>query len=671
MWCVMNEFDKTIQSARQKRFIHYSLIGSLVAVGLLVYLSWLFLAKGYVLTVMPEEARASLAVNVGEGQGFYIGGVLYLLSTNAAVKVSANNFETESLRITETTDTTIVVTLTPSPGTLIGNTTPRHPETEWSLNNELLHIGETLEQRIPPGDHKIGIRHKFYQPIEENITVQRNQTQEQMWPLIPINGQLEINTSPVTASVMVSDRVIGNTPLTIDKPAGAYALTIIAEDYELIEESVEITYDNPQIQREYQLEPRKGLLSLSLSPAGGELLVEGIAMALTSNQTTFTVPIAANKKHRIRYQFSGYSAYSARVYVAPDENKKMTIALKKTFGTISITTSPAATIRRNGKVVGQTSFSQKLSTVPHQFEFSQAGYRSQTRQITPVTNKKTTIRIRLLNEFDARRKEGKPLYVSTLGINLKQVKPNSFTMGSPPNETGRQRNEFPLDVSFNRNIWVSQHEITEAQYAIFDSSKANTSLPVTDITWSDAVRYCNWLSEKEGLPAFYTIQNGRVRGFNAKSTGYRLLSEAEWEWLAKKSQRSTPTVYSWGNSERIPKRVGNIADKSLSASATFYFKNYSDGFTGKAPVGSFKVDRSGLYDVMGNVSEWVHDNYTNTPPTKTSVVNYMGATRGVGHIVKGANYTSGRLAELRGAYKSVSESSAPTIGFRIARYAKE
>jgi formylglycine-generating enzyme required for sulfatase activity len=563
-----------------------------------------------------------------------------------------------------------VVTLTPSPGTLIGNTTPRHPETEWSINDELLHIGETIEQRIPPGDHKITIKHKFYQPIEAIITLQRNQTQKQTWPLIPINGQLVINTSPVTASVSLNDRVIGNTPLSLDKPAGAYALTVTAEGYELIEEHAEITYDNPQVQREYQLEPRKGSLSLSLSPAGGDLLVDGIAMALRSNQSTLTVPVAANKKHLIRYQFSGYSTYSTSVNVVPDENKDMIIALKKTFGTISINTSPAATIRSNGKVVGQTSFSQKLSTVPHQFEFSLAGYRSQTRQITPEANKYKTIQIRLLNEFDARRKEGKPLYVSTLGIKMKQVKPNSFTMGSPPNEKGRQRNEFPLDVSFNRSLWVSQHEITEAQYTVFDSSKAKTNLPVTDITWLDAVRYCNWLSEKEGLPAFYTIQSGRVRGFNAKATGYRLLSEAEWEWLAKKAQRSTSTVYSWGNTERIPKLAGNIADKSLSASATFYFKNYTDGFRGKAPVGSFKVDRVGLYDVMGNVSEWVHDNYTNTPPTQVRVVDYMGATRGVGHIVKGANYTSGRLAELRGAYKSVSESSAPTIGLRIARYAK-
>jgi formylglycine-generating enzyme required for sulfatase activity len=666
----MNEFDKTIKSARQKRFVQYSLIGSIVAVGLLAYLSWLFLAKGYVLMVMPEDAQASIDVDVREGQGFYMGGAVYLFSTNATVNVSAIDFETETLRITDSTDTTIAITLTPSPGTLIANTQPLHPETEWSINDELMHIGETLEQRIPPGVHKITIRHKFYQPIEKSITIYRNQKLDQTWLLKPIRGQLVINASPITASVAVNDIVIGNTPITIDKAAGVYALTITAEGYELIEERAEITYDNPQVRREYQLEPRKGLLSLSLSPAGGELLVDGVAIALTSNQSTLAVPIVANNKHRIRYQYSGYAAYNTTVKVVPDENKDINVELKKTFGTISITTSPAATIRKNGKVVGQTSFSQKLSTVPHQFEFSRAGYRTQIRQITPETNKEKSIQIRLLNEFDARRKEGRPLYVSTLGIKMQQVKPDRFTMGSAPNEKGRQRNEFPIDVSFSRSIWISQHEITEAQYTAFDSSKANTSLPVSDITWLEAIRYCNWLSKKEGLSAFYIIQNGRVKGINDKAIGYRLLSEAEWEWLAKKALRSAPTVYTWGNAERIPKRVGNIADQSMSSSATFYFKNYSDGFKGKAPVGSFKVDRVGFYDLLGNVSEWVHDNYTNTPPTKTSVIDYMGAARGVGHIVKGANYNSGRLAELRGSYKSVSQTSAPTIGFRIARYAK-
>jgi formylglycine-generating enzyme required for sulfatase activity len=663
----MNEFDQTIQRARKKRFFQYGVIGSVVAVGLLAYLSWLFLAKGYVLTILPAEAQVSANVDVREGQGFYIGGVLYLLTTQATIEVGADGFETETLGITETSSTKISVTLTPSPGVLIANTQPSHPETEWSINNELIHIGETLEQPLPPGEHALLIQHKYYQPIIDTLQIGRQQRQGKTWELTPVDGQLVIDSLPIPASVTINGEDIGMTPINMEKPAGAYAIVISADGYDVIEEQAEITYQQPQIKRQYQLALRKGSVSLTLSPVGGELFVDGLSVN-TNNTSAKTLALSANQTHRIRYQLAGHTSVQEQVTVAPDEKKSLSISLQKTFGTITVSTTPAATISLNGTVVGQSSFQQKLSTVPQRFTFSREGYRTQTQTITPTANQNKTINIRLLSEFDARRKEGKPLFVSTLGIKLQPVTLDRFTMGSPPNEKGRQRNEFPITADFTRKIWVSQHEITEAQYSAFTASTPNTSLPVSNITWVEAVRYSNWLSEKEGLPAFYRIQNGRVIGFDAQSTGYRLLSEAEWEWLAKKSKRSVSTMYIWGDSERIPKKAGNIADKSLS-SATFYINDYSDGFSGKAPVGSFKDDRSGLYDLFGNVSEWVHDNYTNTPPSDTQVTDYMGATRGVGHIVKGANYSSGRFAEFRGAYKTVSESKDPTIGFRIARYA--
>lgn len=663
----MNEFDQTIQNARKKRFLQYSIIGILVAIGVFVYLSWLFLAKGYVITILPEEAQASATVNVRQGQGFYISDVLYLLTAQATVDVSADGFETETLRITDASETKISVTLTPSPGELIATTQPRLPEIEWFINNALVHIGETLEQPLPPGEHTLLIRHKYYQPIEETFFIERQQQQEKNWELTPVNGQLIMDSSPIPANVIINGEDMGKTPINMEKPAGAYTIKISAEGYDTIEEQAEITYSQPQIKRQYQLALRKGSLSLTLSPIGGELFVDGV-LVKTNNTSTNTIALSANQVHRIRYQLAGYANYQEQVKVAPDENKALSISLQKTFGTITVSTTPAATISLNGTIVGTSSFQKKLSTVPQQFTFSRDGYRTQTKTITPAANQNKTINIRLLSEFDARRKEGKPLFVSTLGIKLQPVTLNRFTIGSPPNEKGRQRNEFPITVDFSRRIWVSQHEITEAQYTAFNSSKPNTGLPVSDVTWTDAVRYCNWLSEQEGLPAFYKIQSGRVTGFDAASTGYRLLTEAEWEWLAKKAKRSVSTMYIWGDSERIPKKAGNIADKSLS-SATFYIRDYSDGFSGKSPVGSFKADRSGLYDLFGNVSEWVHDNYTNTPPSKSQFVDYMGATRGVGHIVKGANYSSGRFAEFRGAYKQVSESKGPAIGFRIARYA--
>jgi formylglycine-generating enzyme required for sulfatase activity len=666
----MNEFDQSIQQARQKRFIHYSIVGSVVVVGLFAYLVWLFLAKGYVINVFPEEAQVSAQIDVSEGQGLYIGGVLYLFSKQAVVEVSADEFEAKTIHINTTTASTLAVTLTPSPGTLVATTTPSYPETQWLINDELIHIGESLdEHRLPPGEYALRILHKYYQPIDTTIVVLRAQSQQRNWPLTPITGSLNLNTLPVSARVEINGEDIGATPLTVDKPAGEYTINIIAGDYENINEQAEITYSQPEVNRQYQLILRKGALSFDLSPVGGTLLIDGVVVN-TNQQPEYIARVSADSEHSIRYELAGHSAYRTQLVVAPDENKKIAIRLEKTFGTVNITTSPAAIISMNGKVVGQSSFSKTLSTIPHKFTFSVDGYRTQTQTITPQKNNKKNIRIRLLSEFDARRKEGKPLFVSTLAIKLQAMKPDAFTMGSPPNEKGRQRNEFLLSADFTRSIWVSQHEITEAQYRAFDSSKPNTSLPISNVSWVDTVRYSNWLSEQEGLSAFYNIRNGRVTGFNAQSTGYRLLSEAEWEWLAKKSKRSVSTMFVWGNSERIPKRAGNVADKTLSNSATFYIRDYDDGIAGKATVGSFKADRAGLYDLMGNVSEWVHDNYTNAPPSNDRVVDYMGATRGVGHIVKGANYNSGRFAELRGAYKTVSETSGPTIGFRIARYAK-
>ena len=266
-------------------------------------------------------------------------------------------------------------------------------------------------------------------------------------------------------------------------------------------------------------------------------------------------------------------------------------------------------------------------------------------------------------------KQQKTVSHRDLGITMLRFKPQRFIMGSPPNEKGRLRNEFQLEVDFTRAIYVSRHEITQAQYAAFKPGIAPNKLPVSNVSWLDAVRFCNWLSEQEKRPVFYRISNGRVVGVNPQANGYRLLTEAEWEWLAKKARRAAATVYVWGNEERIPAKSVNIADQSVANSRVFSFKNYNDGFQGKAPVGSFKPDRIGLYDLAGNVSEWVHDLYTNMPPDLNRVaVDYLGANRGVGHIVKGGNYQTGRFAELRSAYRHIGQQSSPAIGFRIARY---
>ena len=158
-------------------------------------------------------------------------------------------------------------------------------------------------------------------------------------------------------------------------------------------------------------------------------------------------------------------------------------------------------------------------------------------------------------------------------------------------------------------------------------------------------------------------------GINPQARGYRLLTEAEWEWLAKKAKRARATKYVWGDSERIPRDAGNFADSSLKGQQPFYFANYQDGFANKAPVGSFRADKAGLYDLAGNVSEWVFDSSSYVTPDLSKVhIDYTGPRSTGNPIAKGGNYLSGRMQSLRGAVKIISDGPSATIGFRIARY---
>lgn len=171
------------------------------------------------------------------------------------------------------------------------------------------------------------------------------------------------------------------------------------------------------------------------------------------------------------------------------------------------------------------------------------------------------------------------------------------------------------------------------------------------------------------MPVFYHIQGNRLTGMNTQSRGYRLPTEAEWEWLAKKAKRGRSTTYVWGNQTRIPTNAGNFGDESVSGNQLIFLQDYNDKNATAAPVGSFKVDRNGFFDLAGNVSEWVHDRYTNTIPDLTDTyTDYLGSQQGSMHVVKGGNYLTGRLRDLRAAYREVGDTPKATIGFRIARY---
>ena len=207
------------------------------------------------------------------------------------------------------------------------------------------------------------------------------------------------------------------------------------------------------------------------------------------------------------------------------------------------------------------------------------------------------------------------------------VPAGSFTMGSPESEEGRNSWEGPQHVvTFARPFAVGKFQVTVDQFeafvrdtgydagstcwtyenARFDSRAGrswrnpgysqNGSHPAACLNWYDATAYVGWLSKKTG------------------SMGYRLLSEAEWEYAAR--ARTVPGSgprYGFGDDENAICAHGNgldqTAKRELRGAGTWEFLPCSDGFATTAPVGSFSANGFGLYDILGNVREWTEDCY--------------------------------------------------------------
>lgn len=130
--------------------------------------------------------------------------------------------------------------------------------------------------------------------------------------------------------------------------------------------------------------------------------------------------------------------------------------------------------------------------------------------------------------------------------NLILIRGGSFNMGSPISERQRDRDETQHTVTIN-SFYIDPYEVTQKDYREIMGNNpsyfSGDNLPVENITWFDAVNYCNKLSEKRGLTPVYSIEGNTVR-WNRTANGYRLLTEAEWEYAAR---AGTTTIFNHGN----------------------------------------------------------------------------------------------------------------------------
>jgi formylglycine-generating enzyme required for sulfatase activity len=230
------------------------------------------------------------------------------------------------------------------------------------------------------------------------------------------------------------------------------------------------------------------------------------------------------------------------------------------------------------------------------------------------------------------------------------IEGGTFTMGSPNDELNRGSDETQHQVTVS-SFYMGAYEVTQAEWvAVMGSNpsySAGDDLPVEQVSWYDAVAYCNARSVQRGLTPVYTI-NGTNVTMDISKNGYRLPTEAEWEYAAR---AGTTTAYNTG------------------ASITTAQANFDNSINETVAVGSYAPNDWGLYDMHGNVLEWVWDWYDTYP--SNAQTNPTGPASGLsGRILRGGAWNNS-AEDVRSAFRfggSLDPTDKdPSGGFRVVR----
>jgi hypothetical protein len=417
----------------------------------------------------------------------------------------------------------------------------------------------------------------------------------------------------------------GSLPASLaDLPTGSYEV-VAHRGERTVRQTVDVERES---RASLTLSFASGRLPVASDPPGADIFLGGVS----EGKAPLTLELPAGS-YDLLARYRNWPESRQSVTVQSGANPPVEFSFHN--GSVKITSAPGgATVVANGAALGRTPLLiDEVEPGPVTYELRLAGYKPALVTGTVASRGQLFLAARL--EMKRSPEPGKP-WQNSLGM------------------------KFIPDGSIYFSVWdtrVSDYDAfcTDTGHPCkkpdFQQSPAD---PVVLVSWNDAEAFCQWLTQKEVQAG--TLEEGQF---------YRLPTDTEWsaadglppEGGATPEERDGKMrgLYPWGTAWPPPAGSGNFADKSAGRRAEKIIDGYNDGWSQTSPAGAFPPNRLGLYDMSGNVWQWVEDGY------REGAVN----TRDWG-VLRGGSWGTSSSSELESCYRNVVDRDDRDViyGFR-------
>ena len=515
-------------------------------------------------------------------------------------------------------------------------------------------LGQTpLLVTVDAGRHLLVIEHSYFAPLEESISLNRGDHLTRHFDLSVSEGTLSLLSNPQGAWVEVDgERLAEHTPTVLTTPAGKKIVRMgLPERFPIEQEVILASGARAEVNLNLNIDPH-GSLTVAARPRGAKIELPLTELAY---EPGIRVPTG---EHLIRVSHTGYATREVRYKVRYGDNLTQ-INLERQFGKLIVRVQPDdAEIRVSYLLEGehrlQSVYREAMSVPVGRVEVRTRaiGYRTVFSDFH-VGERGHTLRLKLSpivvvagERFRDRLKSGGD------SPEMIVIPAGTFTMGDAAGFVSEQP---AREISLTQPFALSVTEVSIAEFERYlreqkerlpsRLAEALKNEPIRYVSWDDAQDYVDWLSAQTGAK-------------------YRLPSEAEWEYAARAGSSGS---YFFGEEPLQLCEFANVADRTTREIFRLWdIVACTDGYRKIAPVRSLAANPFGLYDIYGNVSEWLAE--CGIPPYESAPADGSVAEGNNcdTHGHRGGSWDS-QAAEMRSANRNNARGAGDDRGIRLLR----